>query len=211
MSGSERIAILGGTFDPIHRGHVDPVVAIADRFGWGRILVVPAHRQPFKPDVAITSDYHRFAMAVLACEGDARFVVSPIELERGRVSYTVETLTALRETTDAPLEWIVGDDQLAALDRWRELDRIFELANFIVLARGGSPDDLPRAFHSRVTEARGRSRAGSIVFAENQVVPISATAIREGLREGRDVSGLLHPRVAEYIRKAGLYRGEMAG
>ncbi|HEY0788308.1 MAG TPA: nicotinate (nicotinamide) nucleotide adenylyltransferase, partial [Thermoanaerobaculia bacterium] len=136
------IAILGGTFDPIHRGHTEPLLAVADAMEWERILLLPAATQPFQSGKAITPPHHRWAMAALATSGDSRFLLSDLELQRGEISYTVETLEHLREEyPETALEWIVGDDNLDLLPKWRRIDRIFELANFVVLRRGGT--DLP--------------------------------------------------------------------
>src|SRR5205085_9905033 len=101
-----------------------------------RVIYVPAWRQPFKLGQSTASGYHRFAMAVLATEGDDALAVSPMELERGDVSYTVDTLEALRrEHPDASLDWIIGEDNVPHLAKWKNIERIFELANFVVLTR----------------------------------------------------------------------------
>jgi len=206
MSATVRIGILGGTFDPIHRGHLEPVREIAGEMGWDRILVIPAFRQPFKEESESASGYHRFAMAVLACEGDARFRADPIELERGETSYSVDTLEALRGRIDGRFDWIIGDDQLADLERWRSIDRILELANFVVLRRGGNgEDDLPRRLRDRVRAAGERGDSGAIVFAANAIVPVSATGIRQRIREGERVGDCLDRSVADYIERVGLY------
>src|SRR5512140_3070175 len=114
MSAVVRIGILGGTFDPMHRGHIEPLLAIYDAARWSRIVYIPAWVQPFKAGHAISSPFDRFAMAVLATENDARLFVSPIELERGGVSYTVDTLRELRaRMPDVGLDWVIGDDNLA--------------------------------------------------------------------------------------------------
>src|SRR5437763_17189192 len=131
-----RIAICGGTFDPFHRGHLEPVLAVRAWMQWDRVIYVPAWRQPFKLDRSTASGYHRFAMAVLATENHDPLAVSTMELERGEVSYTVDTLEALRrEHPDASLDWIIGEDNVPHLAKWKNIERIFELANFVVLTR----------------------------------------------------------------------------
>src|SRR5512144_839717 len=115
-----RIGICGGTFDPFHRGHLEPVLAARDVMQWDRVLYVPAHRQPFKRDQLSASGYHRFAMTVLATEERDALYVTSRELERGEISYTVDTLEQLRaESADAILDWIIGDDNLPQLDSWK--------------------------------------------------------------------------------------------
>src|SRR5438105_3779895 len=108
-----RIAICGGTFDPFHRGHLEPIVAVRGELQWDRVIYMPAFRQPFKLDRGSASGYHRFAMAVLATQVDDALFVSPMELERGQVSYTVDTLEALHgQYPGAALDWIIGADNV---------------------------------------------------------------------------------------------------
>lgn len=206
-----KIGICGGTFDPIHRGHLDPVASACEAFAWDRILFIPAYRQPFKTDREHAAGHHRFAMTVLATlERDEMFVL-PLELERGEISYTVDTLQELRaEYSDTTLDWVVGDDNLAQLLEWKSIDRIFELANFAVLRRAGGEAAVPPALQSRVTEPAGRPRSGAIAFADNPLVAVSSTDIRRRVAAGDSIDALVDPRVARYIHHYGLYRKEQA-
>ena len=123
-----RIAVCGGSFDPFHRGHLEPVLAVRDRMGWDRVIYVPAWRQPFKADRDATSGYHRFAMAVLATHKNDIIYISPIELERGGTSYSVETLEVLHDRyPKAEIDWIIGDDNVTQLGQWKRIDRILHL------------------------------------------------------------------------------------
>jgi nicotinate-nucleotide adenylyltransferase len=201
-----KIGICGGTFDPFHRGHLDPVLAVRNVMGWDRVLYVPAQRQPFKLALQSASPFHRFAMAVLATESVAGVYVVPWEVERDVVSFTVDTLEHLRSAyPEATLDWIIGDDNLDALAAWKSLDRIFEIANFAVLTRGVG--HLPEQFRVRVSDAEKRSPHGLIVFAENATVPISSTEIRRRIRAGESIDAFVHPRVSRYIEHYGLYKG----
>ncbi len=200
-----KIGICGGTFDPFHRGHLEPVLAVRERVRWDRVVYIPAHVQPFKQDREVASGYHRFAMAALAVDGEEALFVSPIELDRGRVSYSVETLEELRAAyPEATLDWIIGDDNLAKLLEWRDLDRIFDLANFVVLTRG-SQAVLP-VLQSRIAPAEERPPNGAIVLAENPAIPISSTEIRRRVREGEPIEELVPPPISRYIHHNGLYR-----
>jgi len=141
-----KIGICGGTFDPFHRGHLEPVLAARGVMEWDRLIYVPAYRQPFKPEEQFASGYHRFTMAVLATESIETIDVSTQELDRGKISYTVETLELLRAGyPQATLDWIIGDDNLFQLSEWKRIDRIFELANFAVLTRFMRLGDVPGA------------------------------------------------------------------
>jgi len=228
-----RIAICGGTFDPFHRGHLEPVLAVRGEMQWDRVIYVPAWRQPFKLDQHTASGYHRFAMAVLATEDVDAVVVSPMELERGEVSYTVDTLEALRrEYPDAALDWIIGEDNVPHLAKWKNVERIFELANFVVLTRNvedgqsrpsnmedgqSCPSNVDEEHHESLPDEQSeaasdgqscppRPTCGAIIYAHNETVPVSATDIRRLLRTGEPIDTFVDPRVARYILHNGLYR-----
>lgn len=200
-----RIGICGGTFDPFHRGHLDPVLAACDPLQWDRVIYVPAYRQPFKTDRVTASGPHRFAMAAIATLDHEQLYVTDLELERGAISYTVDTLEQLREEhPHDTLDWVIGDDNLAQLLEWKSIDRIFELANFAVLTRGGATP--PSSLASRVTGPGERSTHGSIVFAENLTVPVSSTEVRRRIGAGEPLDELVDARVSRYIHHYGLYR-----
>ncbi len=185
-----KIGVCGGTFDPFHRGHLDPIVAVRSKMQWERVIYVPAWKQPFKTDRPSTSGYHRFTMAVLGTLSDAAFYISPIELERGGTSYTVDTLEQLQTMyPQATFDWIIGDDNVAQLREWKNIDRILQLARFVVLSRGTQPpSDVP------------------VVYAHNETVPISSTEIRNRVRAGEPIDMFVDPLVSRYIHHYGLYK-----
>jgi nicotinate-nucleotide adenylyltransferase len=190
-----RIAICGGTFDPIHRGHVEPLLAVRDRMGWDHIIYVPAWRQPFKTGQTTTSGYHRMAMIALAIRDNDILFVSPIELERGGISYSVDTLEEFRQQyPGAEFDWIIGDDNVEKLMEWKSPERLFELARFVVLSRRGGGQPPPAVPMNRV------------VYAENATVPISATQIRSKVRAGEPIESLVDPLVSRYIHHYRLYK-----
>ena len=202
-----KIGICGGTFDPFHRGHLEPVLAARGVMEWDRLIYVPAYRQPFKSEEQFASGYHRFTMAVLATESIETIDVSTQELDRGKISYTVETLELLRAGyPQATLDWIIGDDNLFQLSEWKRIDRIFELANFAVLTRFMRLGDVPERFRSRIAAPGQRGSRGHVVFAENATVPVSSTEIRRRIRAGEAIGGLVDPRVSHYIEHNRLYR-----
>jgi nicotinate-nucleotide adenylyltransferase len=228
-----KIGICGGTFDPIHRGHLDPILSVREAMAWDRVLYVPAFVQPFKTDRTTVSPYHRFAMVALATEGHEELYTSPQELERGAISYTVDTLQQLRSAyPQATLDWVIGEDNVEQLLEWKSIDTILELGNFAVLTRtdggaaaasaagtsgrfderstpgavSGRRATVPGVLASRVTTASERGTHGAIVFAGNSVIPISSTEVRRRVRAGEPIEDLVGPRVSRYIQHYDLYR-----
>ena len=142
--------------------------------------------------------YDRYAMAVIGTMEHDEISVSQIELHRGAISYTVDTLEALHgDHPGDEFDWIIGDDNLAQLTSWKDADRLFALARFVVLTRGGA----------RVPDALApQADAGRIVFARNQTVPISATDLRKRVARGESIDAFVDPLVSRYIHHNGLYR-----
>ncbi|MBW3566307.1 MAG: nicotinate (nicotinamide) nucleotide adenylyltransferase [Acidobacteria bacterium] len=202
------IAIAGGTFDPVHHGHLDPLISQIEHFNWLNVLFIPASIQPFKGTTAASS-WDRHAMLVLATEETPTFRVLTTELERPGVSYTVDTLEALRaEYPEARLDWIIGSDNVGRLQEWRNLDRILELANFVVLRRGKGGFEVPPELAERIVDKGEMPPAGGIASAENPLIEISSTTIRQRRREGLSIEGMVPFRVERYIEHNGLYVGD---
>jgi nicotinate-nucleotide adenylyltransferase len=200
-----KIGIYGGTFDPFHRGHLETALAARDTMQWDRILFVPAFVQPFKQNRTSASPYHRFAMIAAATLDHDFMFVSSVELERGQVSYTVDTLEELRaQHPGDTLDWVIGDDNLEKLHDWKSPGRIFELANFAVLVR--SRRELPADLASRVVEPHQRPTHGAISFAGNPVVTVSSTDVRQKVQDSQSIDELVPPPVSRYIHHYGLYR-----
>lgn len=208
MTG-ERVAIFGGTFDPFHRGHLEPILQIHSTFSWERLMYLPARVQPFKTAVPVSSPFHRLAMVVLATQDREDIEVSLIELERAGISFAVDTLEALRlQHPSGIFDWIIGDDNLPQLAEWKSIDRVFQLANFVVVTRGKGI--VPAPLLDRVRNENDRRSSGSIYLVATDLVPISSTDIRNRVRSGQSISNLVDPRVERYIQKHGLYRSEVA-
>jgi nicotinate-nucleotide adenylyltransferase len=208
-----RIGICGGTFDPFHRGHLDPVLAAREELQWDRVIYIPAWRQPFKTHLDAAPGAHRFAMAALAIRDHEMLYVSPIELDRGGISYSVDTLEELhRLYPGASFDWIIGDDNLADLDRWKDPERLFTLARFVVLTRrgvGGGEWEVGAEKASGSSAPTPHSQLPTppnLVFAHNPTVPISSTEIRSRVRAGQPIDAFVDPLVSRYIHHYGLYK-----
>ena len=207
-----RVAFFGGTFDPIHRGHLAIASAAADAFALDHVLFAPVGRQPLKSEGVIASFSDRLAMTTLgvAFTGEPRFTVSSIDAPRcdGTPNFTVDTLEALaREYENAALFAVTGADSFLTLRKWRSASRLLALAEWIVVSRPEFP--LTPAFLDRpefvplslTPEQRERIHLLTDVHEE-----VSATDLRRRLATGDPCTGLLAPAVASYIQSHHLYR-----
>lgn len=214
MPGYARpLGLLGGTFDPVHHGHLRIALEVLEQQRLAELRLLPC-RQPPHRDVPVASPAQRLAMLEQAVAGQAGFRVDDRELHRAGPSYTVDTLLSLRtELPATPLCLLIGQDAFAELHRWDRWRQLFELAHLIVLARPGA--DLGLAAVLRAQLERRQLRAGSqlrqtlaggILFQDVTQLQISATHIRQLLASGRSPRYLLPEAVHAYIRNHGLYR-----
>lgn len=198
MSKKQRIGILGGSFDPVHRGHISAALSVLDAAYVDRVLVVPVGTPAHKSCFAPAED--RWKMLVAACSADKRLVPSRLELDREGISYAVDTLKAVRkENPDAELFYIIGSDTLATLHHWYHIDKIFRLCSFLVL-----PRDLESVPSCRDEIIRLEAMGGKVILLPVSPVPVSSSGIRSVLASGT-ASADLNPAVQEYIRVKGLY------
>ena len=199
-----RVGIFGGTFDPPHVGHLLVAVDALERLGLDRLVVIPAATQPLKAGEIGASPEQRLAMTRLMVDGDPRFEVDPIEIERGGISFTVDTLRALAARwPGAELFFLTGADVLGTFHRWREPERVRELATLVVLERdGGGPARDGGSAPPPPVELPG----GPPVMLATRRVDVSSTEIRARLRAGQSIRGFVPEAVADFIRSARLYR-----
>jgi nicotinate-nucleotide adenylyltransferase len=196
-----RIAILGGTFDPIHIGHLAIAEDVRFALDAAQVIFVPAAQQPFKANVQSADAEHRLAMARLATADNGCFAVSDIEILRGGVSYTVETVAQLhKQLSDAELYFIVGADAALDLPRWFNVERLLQLSQIVVVERPGYRFD-EDILYTSVPSARGR-----LVRVEGPALAISASELRERLCEGKPARYHLSSAVMDYIQTHGLYQ-----
>ena len=199
-----RLALFGGTFDPPHRGHIAIARAAADRFHLDQVLFAPAARQPHKLDAPTSSYADRLAMVTLACKdaADLRFLPSELDAPHPDDSpnYTVDTLTHLTALQpSATLFALIGADNFANLSKWREPDRLFTLAEWIVISRPGFP--LPHPASLNLTPAQ----QGRVHLLADVHEDVSATDVRQRLQTGQPCKPLIPPTVLTYIRDHHLY------
>ena len=205
--------LYGGTFDPVHLGHVAVARAARDALD-ATVALMPAADPPHRaPPGAGAAD--RAAMLALAIEGEPRLCVDRRELERDGRSWTVDTLRALRAGVgdDAPVALLVGADSFVALPTWKSWQALFGLAHFVVAGRGGpavgdQPPALAEAIAGRIADAPDELRsspAGRVLYLRQPLFPHSASEVRARIAAGQPWEALVPPRVAAYIRRHGLY------
>lgn len=196
-----RLGIMGGTFDPIHVGHLACAEWARDRLKLDRVLFVPAGQPVFKKDRAVTPSAHRLAMCRLAVASNPAFGVSAIELERGGDTYTVDTLRELRAacSDDVELVFITGADAAATLPSWRESAELARLARFAAVTRPGF--ELDAAQRELLAQAGFR-----MSYVDAAPLDISSSDLRRRLAAGESARYLVPDEVLNYIEANGLYR-----
>jgi nicotinate-nucleotide adenylyltransferase len=216
----ETIGLFGGTFDPVHLGHLRAAAEVRRKAGLGRVLFIPSYLPPHKASGAVASAADRLRMVELACRRRAGFETSAVEVEAGEKSYSILTLRKVRALRPrARLFFILGVDAFLEIGTWREYRRVLEECFFLVTGRPGF--DLERArgvLGGRLRRSVGPfppgGRAGGALPPGRRVflmpiraLDVSSTAVREKLRRGLSVEGLVPRSVAAYIRERQLYRG----
>jgi len=201
-----RIGILGGTFDPIHLGHLIPALYAFNHLCLDRLLLIPSALPVHRPGHEPAPAADRLHMCRLAAAALPGLEASSLEVDRPEPSYTVLTLRRLRDSVgpDAGLVLLIGEDNLATLHTWREVAAIFHLATVALLGRPGCGE----ADLSPLREAVGEEAVEGLLARRVPApeVPVSATVVRRRLRQGDSVAGLVPASVAAYIAEAGLYR-----
>lgn len=191
-----RVGVMGGTFDPIHHGHLVAASEVASLFDLDEVVFVPAREPWQKSGRKVASPEDRYLMTVIATASNPRFSVSRVDIDRGGPTYTVDTLRDLRAERgpDADFFFITGADALGQIFSWQDADELFEMAHFVGCTRPGhllSDPGLP---------------VGKASLVEIPALAISSTACRERVRRGEPVWYLVPDGIVQYINKRGLYR-----
>lgn len=197
------LGILGGTFDPIHNGHLAIAEAVRELLGLERVLFVPAGIPPHKPEEAVTEAEHRLAMVALAIAGNDRFELSRVEVDRDGPSFTVDTLELLAAEARAEgrlpdLTFILSAEAFGDLATWHRPERILELCRLAVVPRGTTEPQEPAPV----------APGSRVVFVDGPRLDISATMLRERIAAGRSVRYLVPDAVIAYIADHGLYTSQ---
>jgi len=210
--------LLGGTFDPIHTGHLRCAEEILEIFDLNRIIFVPASKPPHKIHGDITSFHHREQMITLAIEGNPVFSFSDVEKRRENTSYSVETVEYILKKYMENLElyFILGQDAFHAIQTWKEWEKLLLLCNFVVMTRPGYENKglkgiLPASFASGFTyddHKKGfRGPTGHVIFfREVTFLDISSSDIRQRVKQGKSIKFLVPESIRHYIAKNSLYK-----
>lgn len=220
MCARNRIALYGGTFDPVHIGHLEVAHTVCELFEIDRVLFVPAQIAPHKVGRPVSRAIHRHAMLILATQGNQSLLVSTFELDKPDRSFTVDTLAHFQKSfgEQSDLFFIMGADSWSEISTWRDWQRLLKIANHIVVTRPGYDiGERNEQVNERVIDLRSRTDPGKLgtlegtgnIFITDAVsVDVSATQIRQLASDGRfeELARLVPGPVAEYIEKYGIYR-----
>jgi len=203
----KRLGIMGGTFDPIHYGHLVTAEGARFTFGLDQVLFMPSGQPPHKKNAKVTDPEHRYMMTVLATLTNPYFDVSRLEIDRGGTSYTIDTLRALHQLYGPATElyFITGADAIFDVASWKNADDCLALAHFVAATRPGfSLVDLPESTRQWVARHQERFHILKV-----PAMAISSTEIRERVREGSSIRYLVPEPVEHYIRRQRLYTQEL--
>jgi nicotinate-nucleotide adenylyltransferase len=200
---SPRVGVLGGTFDPIHYGHLAAAEECRVALELDVVLFMPAGQPPHKRRLSVSSAVDRVRMVELAIGSNRHFALSRIDVDRAGPSYTVGALDQLRRELgpESQLWFVMGADSLADILTWREPERLLQLARLAVVNRPGAPDPAPERLEAELPGARAR-----IDVVEIPDLAISATDLRRRVAKGRPIKYQLPEAVEQYVQERGLYR-----
>jgi len=201
-----KIALFGGTFDPIHIGHTIVAADAAEHISADKIVFVPAKRSPLKGFSPCASDEDRFAMIALAIAGNKNFELSDYELKRPEPSYTLQTVRKFQADygSETSIYWLIGADSIDDLPHWYKITELIDECNLSTMYRAGCEPPNFAKFEALWGRQRVEKLQRNVI--QTSLIDISSTEIRDRLAAGCDVTDLLHPAVAEYIHKHGLYQ-----
>ncbi len=213
--GVRKVAVLGGTFNPIHYGHLRVAEEVREALGLDRVIFIPAYQPPHKEDGELIEPASRLEMIRMAISDNPTFEVSDVEIRRGGRSYTIDTVKELKGLGLEPTI-ITGCDQFNAISTWRSYEELFMLADFAVVPRPGSPvrgiaEVMPvelaeKFWYDKKNNTYLNPSGHRVTYLRTVFLEISSTDIRRRIREGMSVRYLLPQQVERYIMEKGLYR-----
>jgi len=214
-----RIGIVGGTFNPFHSGHLETALEIKTIASLDRIIFIPCHTPPHKDDGEIIHPLHRYTMTVLGTIKYKNVFTSPLEVEKGGISYTYETIEALKASADPDTEWffITGIESFEKITTWKRWEELIDQIDFIVNSRAGYKIrdmfiHIPEKVAHRCVYVKGKNQVQrdetgkhKVFVVETEPIDVSGSMIREKIKNGESIKGLLPPNVEKYININRLY------
>jgi nicotinate-nucleotide adenylyltransferase len=188
------IGIYGGSFDPIHFGHLITTLDVKEKRNLEKVFFIPSYISPLKQNIIAAEDYHRFKMVELAIQDVKDFLVSDFEIRRKKISYTIETLQEFKKSFN-DIELIIGFDNYLVFDKWYLPDEILNLAKVVVMKR-----------QTENLDSVNNSFKDKMIFVDTPTIEISSTEIRNRVRNNLPIDFFVPQKVKEYIYKNGLYR-----
>ena len=203
MAEKKKVGILGGTFDPIHVGHLMTAEAVRDEYHLDKVIFIPAAVPPHKQNQDVTEAMHRYVMTVLATCSNPNFEVSDIEMNRPGPSYTIDTIRELLERfgEDTEFYFITGADAIQEIHTWDRIEELLEMCHFIGASRQGCLPD-----GNQIKASFGELGKRKIHRLETPELEISSTDIRNRIKKGYSIKYIVPTAVEQYIYKQGLYR-----
>jgi nicotinate-nucleotide adenylyltransferase len=213
VAGEKRVGLFGGTFNPIHLGHLRGAEEIGEAFHLQEVIFIPAALPPHKTKEKIIEARHRLEMVKLALQKNPRFSMSDVELQRPGKSYSIDTLRYFREKFQDSLYFILGRDAFVEIETWKDFQNLFSFCNFIIMTRPGfqKTSSLPGALIPAFQYDPGASAwvhvsGNRIFFKEITFLDISSTKIRELIEKGESIRYLVPPEVEAYIKSQEVYQ-----
>ena len=201
-----KIGIFGGTFDPIHIGHLIIAEHACEELCLDKLIIIPAAIPPHKQNVKITDGRRRLAMARLAAKGNRKLVVSDIELKKPGVSYSIDTLEMIKQKMGKSASYylVIGSDMVPDLHTWKNIGRLTEMCRFVVAVRPGLLEEELKKIKLCLPKAVRKRALSNILL--NPLVDISSTEIRQRIAKGRSIRYLVPQKVEKYIIRHSLYK-----
>lgn len=197
----KNVVIFGGTFNPLHKGHIEIISALSRLDGTDEVLLIPDKIPPHKECEFLASDEHRLNMCKIAAKEFSNVSVSDIELKRNTKSYTIDTLKELKSIKpDCNFSLAIGGDMLVSFDKWRDYEDIFSLCQLVCLGRGGVDDNL---FSQKVQHFK--CLGANILVLENEITEISSTMLRDNMSNLDFISKYIDTEILDYIIKNNVY------
>ncbi len=198
---ANKIAVFGGSFNPVHLGHISVALHAMEECSLSRVIFLPNANPPHKPDDDMIGSTHRYNMVSMAISDFSQFEISDFEMNKTEPSYTIDTMRAMKKLYSDDLSFIIGADSLYTLHTWKSYDKLIKECKFIVADRNCSEGSSLKKACDKIN-----SSGGNVTLISMPKIDITSTMIRDCISKGKDVSSFLPPRAYDYILRNNLYK-----